>query len=107
MGGTPTQSCVDALAPGGELVFGALGRFALAPSALETMFAGNQSVRGFSLLPLLTPANVHADLTALFDLAVTGGLKVVHGGSNRLDQAAEAHRALEERRSSGKIVLIP
>jgi NADPH2:quinone reductase len=107
IGGTLTQSCVDALTPGGELVFGALGRFALAPSALETMFAGNQSVRGFSLLPLLTPANVHADLTALFELAVTGGLKVVHGGSYRLDQAAEAHRALEERRTSGKIVLIP
>jgi NADPH2:quinone reductase len=29
------------------------------------------------------------------------------GRRYRLDQAAEAHRVLEERRSTGKIVLVP
>jgi NADPH2:quinone reductase len=40
-------------------------------------------------------------------LAVSGALRVIQGGRYRLDQAAEAHRALETRRSTGKIVLIP
>ncbi|QJP14997.1 zinc-binding alcohol dehydrogenase family protein [Starkeya sp. ORNL1] len=107
VGGELTKPCVEALAPGGELVFGALGRFDLAPSDLETMFSRNQSLRGFALLPLLTPINVRADLADLFGLAVTGALRVVRGGDYRLDQAPEAHRALEQRRSSGKIILVP
>ena len=107
VGGALTKPCVEALALGGELVFGALGRFDLAPSDLETMFSRNQSLRGFALLPLLTPANVRADLVALFELAITGGVRIVRGVDYRLDQATEAHRALEQRRSSGKIILVP
>ncbi len=107
VGGALTKPCVEALALGGELVFGALGRFDLAPSDLETMFSRNQSLRGFALLPLLTPANVRANLAALFELAIAGDLRIARGGDYRLDQAPEAHRALEQRRSSGKIILVP
>ncbi|MGK9168057.1 zinc-binding dehydrogenase [Inquilinus limosus] len=107
VGGAVTRACLEALAPRGELVFGALGRFELGAAELEGMILQNQSLKGFALLPLLTPEGLRTDLAGLFDLAATGALKVIQGGRYRLDQAAEAHRALESRRSTGKVVLIP
>jgi NADPH2:quinone reductase len=107
VGGAITKACLDALAPAGELVFGALGRFELKPAELEGMLFRNQSLKGFALLPLLTPEGLRADLTELFGLAAAGSLIVKVGGRYRLGQAVEAHRALEDRKSIGKIVLVP
>jgi NADPH2:quinone reductase len=107
IGGSFTKACLGALAQGGELVFGALGRFRLDQAAMESLFAQNQSVKGFSLLPLLTPDTLKADLGWLFAEAVSGRLKVIQGGRYLLDQAADAHRAVERRETAGKVVLIP
>ncbi|MPR12107.1 quinone oxidoreductase family protein [Microvirga tunisiensis] len=107
IGGTFTKACVDALAPGGELVFGALGRFSLDQAAMEGLFARNQSVKGFALLPLLTPDTLKADLGRLFAEAANGRLKVIQGGRYLLDRAADAHRAVERRETVGKVVLFP
>jgi NADPH:quinone reductase len=107
VGGAVTGACLDALAPAGELVFAALGRYKLTVAELEGMFYRNQSLKGFALLPLLTPEGLRADLAELFGLAAAGTLTVTVGGRYRLDQAAEAHRVLEERHSTGKIVLVP
>ncbi|WP_342239331.1 quinone oxidoreductase family protein [Inquilinus sp. OTU3971] len=107
VGGAVTRACLEALAPQGKLVFGALGRFELGTAELESMILQNQSLKGFALLPLLTPEGLRADLAELFALAAAGALTVQQGGRYRLDQAAEAHRALESRWSTGKIVLIP
>jgi NADPH2:quinone reductase len=71
------------------------------------MLGRNQSLKGFSLLPLLSGEEVRRDLAGLFDLAAAGALTIVQGGRFPLDQAAQAHRALEERRVSGKVVLVP
>lgn len=107
VGGAVTRACLDALAPAGELVFAALGRYELTVAELEGMFFRNQSLKGFALLPLLTPEGLRADLAELFGLAAAGTLTVTVGGRYRLDQAAEAHQMLEDRRSTGKIVLVP
>lgn len=107
VGGALTADCLEALAPIGELVFGALGRVGLDSAMLETLFTRNQSLKGFALLPLLTPDNVRADLAELFTLAARNELKVMIGGSYSLAQVAEAHRAIEERRTTGKVVLTP
>lgn len=107
IGGSFTKACLDALAPGGELVFGALGRFRLDQAAMEGLFAQNQSVKGFALLPLLTPDTLKADLGWLFSEATNGRLKIVQGGRYLLDQAADAHRVVERRETVGKVVLIP
>lgn len=107
VGGPVTRACLDVLAPGGELVFGALGRFELAPAELERMLGSNQSLKGFALLPLLTPAAMKADLGELFDRVESGDLTVVQGGRYQFDDVVEAHRALDSRRTMGKIVLVP
>ncbi|MBN8941899.1 MAG: zinc-binding dehydrogenase [Rhizobiales bacterium] len=107
VGGALTSACLDELAPGGELVFGALGRLDLDTARLETVFARNQSLRGFALLPLLTPTNLRPDLEELFTLAADGALQVVKGGGYPLGAVAEAHRAMESRATTGKVVLVP
>jgi len=107
VGGEFSRAAVDALAPCGELVLAAMGRFGLAATDIERMLDKNQSIQGFSLLPLLMPQGVSGDLAELFDLAAAGLLTVVEGGRFPLHQAAEAHRAIEERRVAGKVVLVP
>ncbi|RWD29620.1 MAG: zinc-binding alcohol dehydrogenase family protein [Mesorhizobium sp.] len=107
VGGTMTAASLQALAPGGELVFAALGRYAIGAAELEAMITRNKSLRGFALLPLLSADGLRASLSELFHLAAGGQLAVTQGGRYPLDQANEAHRLLEERRSTGKVVLIP
>lgn len=107
VGGPFSKSALGVLAPGGQLVFGAMGRFGLAAADVEQMLSSNQSLRGFALLPLLTPSALKADLGHLFLRAKHGRLKVHVGGRFPLAQAAEAHRAMEARSTVGKIVLVP
>ncbi|MBY5622984.1 zinc-binding alcohol dehydrogenase family protein [Rhizobium leguminosarum] len=102
-----SRAALDALAPCGELVLAAMGRFGLEAADVEHMLDDNQSIKGFSLLPLLTPQGVQEDLAALFELAAAGALTVIDGGRFPLHQAAEAHRAIEGRRAVGKVVLVP
>lgn len=107
VGGSMTAAVLAALAPRGELVFAALGRYALGASDLEAMINRNQSLRGFALLPLLSPDVLRGSLCELFHLAASGGLLVTASSRFPLGQASEAHRLLDERRSTGKVVLVP
>jgi len=107
-GGEVTTASLEALAPLGEIViYGALNiqSFALGVPELLRLIFGNQSVTGFALAPLLTAEGLRSGLTELFELAVNGRLQVRIGGRFALDRVADAHRALEGRRTTGKIVL--
>jgi NADPH2:quinone reductase len=109
-GGDVTKGCLDVLAPLGELViYGALNiqgfQFGV-PELLGVIFK-NQSITGFALPTLLTPDGLRAGLTELFGLSVRGELKVTIGGTYPLERAADAHRALEGRGTTGKLVLLP
>ncbi|EJJ25967.1 quinone oxidoreductase family protein [Rhizobium sp. CF142] len=107
VGGDTARASLAALAPAGEMLFAAMGRFSLERSEIGSMLDMNQSLKGFSLLPLIAADKWKGDLAALFDLAASGALKIVQSGRFSLDQAAEAHRVLEKRRASGKVVLVP
>jgi NADPH:quinone reductase len=110
VGGAVTGQSLDALAPQGQLViYGALNiqDFHLGVPELLGLIFKNQSVTGFALAPLLTPDSLKSGLTGLFDLTVRGDLQVSIGGAYPLDNVARAHRAIEERRTIGKIVLLP
>lgn len=107
VGGPMSKASLGVLAPCGELVFAALGRFDLEKAELERMISGNQSLKGFALLPLLQGEELAKSLNSLFEIAAAGRLKLVQGGRYRLQDVALAHGALEGRRTSGKVVLIP
>jgi len=107
IGGPITAASLGALAPAGELVFAALGRFELERPQIKAMIANNQSLKGFALLPLLTGEGLQRDLSQLFEQSARGSLTVLRGESIPLDDAAAAHRAFEDRRTVGKVVLVP
>lgn len=111
VGGEVTMASLKALAPLGQLViYGALNiqSFDLGVrERLGLILFKNQSVTGFAVAPLLTPASLKRPLAELFGLAVSGQLEVTIGGSFPLDRVTDAHRALEGRRTTGKIVLTP
>ncbi|MBI1851813.1 MAG: quinone oxidoreductase [Planctomycetes bacterium] len=110
VGGAVTKTSLDLLAPRGELVvYGALNiqSFHLGVPELLGLIFKNQSVTGFALAPLLTHDGLESGLAKLFDLTLRGHLTVMIGGSFPLERAADAHRALEGRRTTGKLVLVP
>jgi NADPH:quinone reductase len=110
VGGAVTKACLDVLAPRGELViYGALNiqSFDLGVPELLGLIFKNQSVRGFAVAPLLDAASLREGLSELFGLALRGEIEVAIGGSYPLEQASQAHRALAERRTTGKVVLVP
>ena len=55
----------------------------------------------------LTRAELVHRSTELFDWVRAGKLKLRIGAEYPLTQAAEAHRALESRKTTGKVLLIP
>jgi NADPH2:quinone reductase len=108
-GGKITKDCLGALAPGGELVvYGALNiqSFDFGVQDLIGLIFKNQSLTGFALPTLLTPAGLKEGLAELFDLTVRGALKVTIGATFPLERATDAHRALESRGTTGKLVLV-
>lgn len=110
VGGGVTGAGLSILAPRGVMVvYGALNiqRFALGVPELLQLIFKNQAVLGFALVTLLTPDVVRRDLASLFELAKDGRLQISLGGRFALADAAEAHRALESRRTVGKLVLVP
>lgn len=103
-----TTSSLAALAPLGQIaIYGALNiqdfQFGV-PELLGLIFK-NQSLTGFAFAPLLTPEGLRAGLRELFDLVTKGELKVTIGGRYPLTEASAAHRALEGRGTTGKLVL--
>lgn len=107
VGGDIARASLTALAPAGEMLLAAMGRFSFDLSEVRSMLDANQSLKGFSLLPLIAADQWKDDLATLFDLVASGALKTVQGGSFPLSEAAEAHRTLEGRQVSGKVVLVP
>jgi NADPH2:quinone reductase len=104
-----TPRCLSLLAPQGKLVlYGALNihSFTLGVPELLGMIFKNQSLTGFALVPLLTPESLPEALGELFALAAQSKLRAHIGGHYPIAQVAEAHRALESRETTGKLVLL-
>jgi NADPH2:quinone reductase len=110
VGGDVTMESLKVLAPLGEIViYGALNiqQFNLGIPDLLGLIFNNQSLTGFAFAPLLTPETLRTGLAELFDLAVKGEIRVTIGGTYSFAQAGEAHAALENRGTRGKIILTP
>ena len=91
------------------LIYGALNLhdFNLGVPQLGQMIFRNQSITGFALAPLLSPASFRHAVGRVLDMVGTGEVKVAIGARHPLAQAAQAHRAIEGRQSTGKTVLLP
>ncbi len=108
--GKPTfEEGLRCLAPFGHLIL--YGRAGGPPDPLNVSVLSpkSQTVSGF-MLPTVTrgfPDQTRQSAAHCFALMREGRLKLYIGKSWPLAQAAEAHRYLESRQSTGKLILVP
>jgi NADPH2:quinone reductase len=79
------------------------------PLNVATLSAKSQKVSGF-MVPTITrnfPEKTRESAARCFELMRTGRLRLHIGRTFPLAEAAEAHRWLESRQSTGKLVLLP
>jgi len=108
-GGRVFDQSLAALAPLGRLaVFGMASRTPPTPVDPGTLMARSTAVIGFWLVHIVQrPALLAAAVNDLMTLIASGELTPVIGRTYPLERAADAHRALLDRSSVGKLVLDP
>lgn len=108
--GKPTfEEGLRCLAPLGHLVLYGRAGGPTDPLNVATLSPKSQKVSGF-MLPTVTrgfPDKTRESADRCFALMRDGRLKLHIGKTFPLAQAAEAHRYLESRESTGKLILIP
>jgi NADPH2:quinone reductase len=109
VGGETFTRSVDALSHFGRVV--AYGAASGEPGTVDTatLLFGNKSVEGFHLGRAMQrdPERVYQAVPELSSMLAAGDLEVVVGQTFDLADAADAHRALEDRETTGKVVLEP
>jgi NADPH:quinone reductase len=108
-GGIVFDQSLAVLAPLGRLaVFGMASRAPMTPVDPSRLMARSQAVIGFWLVHVVQrPALFAAAVTELMSMLADGSLRAVVGATYPLAGAADAHRALLDRSSVGKLVLDP
>jgi NADPH2:quinone reductase len=108
-GGTVFDQSLAALAPLGRLaVFGMAGRTPPSPIDAGALMSRSQAVIGFWLVHVMQRPGLLAEaVTDLLGLIAQGSVRPVVGTTYPLEGAVEAHRALLDRSSVGKLVIDP
>lgn len=109
MNGGPTlKEAVNTLAPFGRMVLYGRSSGETALVDPQELVVGNQSICGFYIGPYFAhPEKIARTLSDLVGHVVAGRLKLHVGAVLPLSQAVQAHRLLEGRRTTGKVVLKP
>jgi NADPH2:quinone reductase len=109
MGGTGFDDELHALGMLGRIVV--FGNAARHPNELQTnyLLQTSKSVIGFWLIPLIAQRQdlIVSMIGELFGAVAAGELEVTIGGTYPLSEAASAHQHMQERRSTGKLLLDP
>jgi NADPH2:quinone reductase len=108
VGATTLDKGLTCLAPFGHLIL--YGRAGGAPEPLNLfrLFEKSTKVSGFVLNTVAAlPDVMRKGIEESFKLIAEGKLKLLVGKSFPLAQAADAHKFMESRQSTGKLVLIP
>jgi len=109
VGGATTDASLEVLAPFGRLVvYGMASRTPATPIPPSSLMVGSHSVIGFWLVDCMTtdPGRLVAEpLAGLVHMVASGALVPAEGASYALADAAQAHRDLRDRRTTGKVAL--
>jgi NADPH2:quinone reductase len=108
-GGRVFDESLAALAPLGRLVyFGQASREQASPIDPRKLMRAGKAVIGFWLVHVMTrPGLYAASVAELLGAIADGSLRPVTGGTYPLERAADAHRDLLDRATTGKLILIP
>jgi NADPH:quinone reductase len=107
-GGETLRNSFNCLVPFGRLI--SFGNPTGGSTSVEafTLVNNNQILQGFGLASYFEKPDLMLEAYQyLFSQAATGKLKVHIGQTFPLKDAAEAHRQMENRQTTGKIVLLP
>ena len=109
VGGHTFDHSLESLGAFGKIItFGMAARTAPTPIHPGSLMHGSKTVSGFWLANCFGSKEMLADVIAeLFQLVTDGKLKPVIGATFPLSQAADAHRSMLARESTGKIALDP
>jgi NADPH2:quinone reductase len=109
VGGDVFAACLAALRPLGTLVAVGFAGGLWQDVSPALLVGRNVAVRGFYLGRLMRhdPGLVRAAAEEVLGLWQQGAVRPVVGATFPLEQAAEAHRSIDERRHLGKVVLVP
>jgi NADPH:quinone reductase len=109
VGGQVFERSIAVLQPLGTIVGIGFADGWWGPLDTALMVGRNLSLHGFYLgrLMRLRPDVVHEATREVVSLWEEGSVRPVVGATLPLAEAAEAHRLIEERRSVGKVVLVP
>ena len=107
VGGTIADQSLQCLAPFGRMViFGAASGDIAQFSGIQLMYK-NQSIIGYWLTAWLNrPDRIAVAMQDLMRYLASGNLQIVVGHTFPLAQAADAHRTIAERKTTGKVVLL-
>jgi NADPH:quinone reductase len=107
VGGKVAEQSLQCLAPFGRLVvIGAASGERPEFSGVQLMYK-NLSVIGYWLTAWLSrPDRIAAAIIDLMQYLASGSLQIIVGQTFPLAQAAEAHRVIAERQTTGKVVLL-
>lgn len=108
VGGEIAKQSLECLAPFGRLVvYGAVSGQMVQFSSVQLM-RKNQAVIGYWLAQWIgRPDRIAQATRDLLQYVAAGRLEIIVGQTFPLAEAAAAHRALAERRTTGKAVLVP
>jgi NADPH:quinone reductase len=107
-GGEVFDASYEALAPFGRIVVCGIASQQPNQIATGSLLRHSRAVVGFYLFHCLDRPGMFTDaLSDLFARVARGELRAVVGNTYPLDQAAQAHIDLRERRTSGKLLLDP
>jgi NADPH2:quinone reductase len=108
-GGRVFDESLAALAPLGRLVyFGEASRDPASAIDPRRLMHGSKAVIGFWLVHVMArPGLYAASVAELLGAIADGSLRPVTGGTYPLERAADAHRDLLNRSTTGKLILVP
>ena len=103
------ERSLDAMAHFGRMVTYGVASGVPAEVSNRRLLFENKTVKGFHLGQAAThdPSRVMQAVPALTESLASGDLEVILGESFALEDAADAHQYIEDRKSSGKVVLKP
>ncbi|MDG5758617.1 NADPH:quinone oxidoreductase family protein [Natronococcus sp. A-GB1] len=109
VGGDVFERSLDAMAHFGRMVTFGVASGEPASAENRRLLFENKSVRGFHLgqAAMHDPSRIMQAVPDLTEGFASGDLEVIVGESFPLEEAADAHRYIEDRKSSGKVLLKP
>ena len=107
VGGAISEQSLQCLAPFGRMVIYGVASRQIAQFTGPQLMSKNQAIIGYWLAGQLShPDRITVAIMSLMQYLLNGQLKIIVGQSFPLDQAVEAHKAIAERKTTGKVVLL-